>query len=171
MVPTRPSTTVSTAGPKPASARNCSYGSGGHGVFHRQHDKQGAPLQRRRKRGARGQATGRSRAGRTTKTRVRADETALLHRKEDYNFLILAEWMEHSDNEACIALAREIADQMRQFLAPARYVNCLGDDETSDALAAADGLNYRCLQSIKTQYGLTNFIRMNQNIAPLVRRP
>lgn len=100
-------------------------------------------------------------------TRVRADETAFPHRMEGYNFLILAEWMDHADNEACIAWARDTAARMRQFFAPARYVNYLGDDETGDALAAAYGLNYQRLQKIKTQYDPTNFFRMNQNIMPL----
>ena len=99
-------------------------------------------------------------------TRIGADVTAFPHRKEGYNFLILAEWMDQADNEKCIAWARETASEMRRFFAPARYVNYLGDDEVGDALAAAYGQNYRRLQKVKAHYDPTNFFRMNQNISP-----
>jgi FAD/FMN-containing dehydrogenase len=99
-------------------------------------------------------------------TRVGAGATAFPHRKEGYNFLILAEWMDRADNEICVAWARETASEMRRFFAPGRYVNYLGDDEAGDALAAAYGPNYRRLQKVKAQYDATNFFRMNQNIAP-----
>lgn len=99
-------------------------------------------------------------------TRVDVGDTAFPHRREGYNFLILAEWMDHADNEGCIAWARETSGRMQPFFAPARYVNYLGDDETDDALAAAYGPNYRRLQKIKAHYDPTNFFRMNQNIAP-----
>ena len=48
------------------------------GIVHRQHDKQGLPLQRRWKRGARQQAIGRSRGGRTTKNHAVTDATGRL---------------------------------------------------------------------------------------------
>jgi hypothetical protein len=72
-------------------------------------------------------------------TRVGVDATAFPHRREGYNFLILAEWMERADDERCIAWARETSTRMQPFMATARYVNYLGDDETDDALAAAYG--------------------------------
>lgn len=100
-------------------------------------------------------------------TRVGVGETAFPHRQEGYNFLILAEWLDHADTQRCIAWARDTAAQMQDFLAPARYVNYLGDDETGDALSAAYGPNYRRLQRVKAQYDPTNFFRMNQNIVPL----
>jgi FAD/FMN-containing dehydrogenase len=55
---------------------------------------------------------------------------------------------------------------MQPFVAPARYVNYLGDDETDEALAAAYGPNYRRLQKIKARYDPTNFFRISQNIVP-----
>lgn len=99
-------------------------------------------------------------------TRIGASATAFPHRKEGFNFLILAEWMDRADNERCIAWARDTASAMQGFYAPARYVNYLGDDEAGDSLAAAFGPNYQRLQKIKAQYDPANFFRMNQNIAP-----
>jgi len=100
-------------------------------------------------------------------TRVGVGETAFPHRKEGYNFLILAQWADHADTSACIAWARETAKQMRPFFAAGRYVNYLDDDETGDPVAAAYGPNYRRLQQIKARYDPTNVFRMNQNIRPL----
>jgi len=55
--------------------------------------------------------------------RVGVQETAFPHRQEGYNFLILAEWMDHADTEACISWARETSDRMQPFVAHARYAN------------------------------------------------
>jgi FAD/FMN-containing dehydrogenase len=100
-------------------------------------------------------------------TRVGVSETAFPHRKEGYNFLILAQWTNHDDTRACIEWARETAKLMQPFFAAGRYVNYLDDDETGDPVAAAYGPNYRRLQQIKAKYDPTNVFRMNQNIRPL----
>ncbi|MBS0242768.1 MAG: BBE domain-containing protein, partial [Proteobacteria bacterium] len=100
-------------------------------------------------------------------TRVAVAETAFPHRREGYNLLILAEWINQTDNDRCIAWARETDAAMRPFLSTERYVNYLGDDETGESLNAAYGPNYRRLQQIKAIYDPTNVFRMNQNIRPL----
>ncbi len=100
-------------------------------------------------------------------TRVGVSETAFPHRKEGFNFLILAQWTNPADTSACIEWARETAKLMRPFFAAGRYVNYLDDDETGDPVAAAYGPNYRRLQQIKAKYDPTNVFRMNQNIRPL----
>lgn len=100
-------------------------------------------------------------------TRVGAVDTAFPHRKEGYNFLVLAQWMRPSDTSACIAWARETYERMQPFFASGRYVNYLDDDEVGDPVAAAYGPNYRRLQQIKAKYDPKNFFRMNQNIRPL----
>jgi FAD/FMN-containing dehydrogenase len=99
--------------------------------------------------------------------RVGAGDTAFPHRKEGYNFLVLAQWMQPADTSVCIAWARETYDRMRPFFAAGRYVNYLDDDEAGDPVAAAYGPNYRRLQQIKAKYDPKNFFRMNQNIQPL----
>lgn len=100
-------------------------------------------------------------------TRVGVGETAFPHRKVGYNFLILAQWTNHADTNACIEWARETAKLMQPFFAAGRYVNYLDDDEAGDPVAAAYGPNYRRLQQIKAKYDPTNVFRMNQNIRPL----
>jgi hypothetical protein len=99
--------------------------------------------------------------------RVGVDDTAFPHRKEGYNFLVLAQWIRPPDTSACIAWARETYERMQPFFASGRYVNYLDDDEAGDPVAAAYGPNYRRLQQIKAQYDPKNFFRMNQNIRPL----
>jgi FAD/FMN-containing dehydrogenase len=100
-------------------------------------------------------------------TRVGVGDTAFPHRKEGYNFLVLAQWMQPVDTSACVAWARETYERMQPFFAAGRYVNYLDDDETGNPVAAAYGPNYRRLQQIKAKYDPKNFFRMNQNIRPL----
>ena len=99
--------------------------------------------------------------------RIDTGDTAFPHRREGYNFLILAQWMQPSDTSRCISWARDTYERMRPFFASGRYVNYLDDDETGDPVAAAYGPNYRRLQRIKAKYDPTNVFRMNQNIRPL----
>jgi len=99
--------------------------------------------------------------------RIGADETAFPHRREGYNFLVLAQWVQPADTSRCVAWARETYERMRPFFASGRYVNYLDDDEMGDPVTAAYGPNYRRLQRIKSKYDPKNFFRMNQNIRPL----
>ena len=100
-------------------------------------------------------------------TRIGGADTAFPHRAPGYNLLVLAEWMNQKDNEACIAWARESYAAMQPFMGSSRYVNYLADDEDNAATAAAYGPNYRRLQQLKAKYDPKNFFRMNQNILPL----
>lgn len=100
-------------------------------------------------------------------TRVSPTETAYPHRAEGFNLLVLAEWMDPAENERCVAWARDTHARMQPYLGAARYMNYLGDDEGSDAVAAAYGANYRRLQQVKSRFDPTNLFRMNQNIRPL----
>jgi FAD/FMN-containing dehydrogenase len=100
-------------------------------------------------------------------TRIAVDETAFPHRREGYNFLVLAQWMQPADTSRCIAWARETFASMRPFFASGRYVNYLDDDEAGDPIPAAYGTNYRRLQRIKAKYDPRNLFRMNQNIQPM----
>jgi FAD/FMN-containing dehydrogenase len=99
-------------------------------------------------------------------TRVGVSDTAFPHRREGYNFLVLAQWMQTEESRACVAWARETYEEMQPFFAAGRYVNYLDDDDTGEPIAAY-GPNYRRLQQIKARYDPTNFFHMNQNIRPL----
>lgn len=100
-------------------------------------------------------------------TRVAPTETAFPHRSNGYNFLVLSQWMEPATSGRCTAWAQDTYAQMEPFVAPGRYANYLGDDETGDPTAAAYGPNYRRLQELKTKYDPGNFFHINQNIRPL----
>ncbi len=100
-------------------------------------------------------------------TRIGVTDTAFPHRTEGYNFLVLAQWAEAKENDACIAWNRDTYDAMRPFMSANRYVNYLGDDELSEATADAYGPNYRRLQELKKKYDPENVFHLNQNIQPL----
>ena len=99
-------------------------------------------------------------------TRVPVTETAFPHRQEGYNMLVLSEWMDPAQNDACIGWARDSYAAMAPHMASGRYVNYFNDDEQDDAVAAAYGLNYPHLRAIKTKYDPENFFHLNQNIRP-----
>ena len=99
-------------------------------------------------------------------TRVGVADTAFPHRAPGYNLLVLSEWMNPNDNNACIAWARDSYTAMQPFMGSGRYVNYLGDDEPGDPVAAAYGPNHRRLQQVKAKYDPQNFFHVNQNIRP-----
>ena len=99
-------------------------------------------------------------------TRVGVSDTAFPHRAAGYNLVILGQWLRPEETAGCTGWARESYARLEPFMADARYVNYLGDDEPNAALAAY-GPNYQRLQEIKTRYDPTNFFHMNQNIEPL----
>jgi FAD/FMN-containing dehydrogenase len=99
-------------------------------------------------------------------TRIGMNDTAFPHRREGYNFLVLGQWTQSVDTNACIAWTRETYKSMQPFFATGRYVNYLDGDETGDPVAAAYDSNYQRLQSIKALYDPTNVFHMNQNIRP-----
>jgi FAD/FMN-containing dehydrogenase len=97
-------------------------------------------------------------------TRIGVTDTAFPHRSEGYNLLVLSEWLDPKDNDACIAWARQSYAAMNPFVSTSRYVNYLGDDEGGEAIAAAYGPNYQRLLALKAKYDPENFFRMNHNI-------
>ena len=103
-------------------------------------------------------------------SKVAAGDTAFPHRAEGYNFLVLSEWLEPALSSRCMAWARDSYAKMQPFMASARYVNYLGDDEPQDAVSAAYGPNYPRLRQVKAKYDPENFFRMNQNIRPMAER-
>jgi FAD/FMN-containing dehydrogenase len=99
-------------------------------------------------------------------TRIGETDTAFPHRAEGLNLLVLAEWLDAKDNDACIAWARDSYAATLPFMGTNRYVNYLADDERGEQVAAAYGPNYRRLQRIKAKYDPDNFFRHNHNITP-----
>jgi FAD/FMN-containing dehydrogenase len=99
-------------------------------------------------------------------TRVDPTATAFPHRAPGYNLLVLSQWMDLAQNEACIKWARDSYGALQPFMGTGRYVNYFDDDEQDEAVVTAYGPNYRRLQQVKTAYDPENFFRMNQNIPP-----
>jgi len=99
--------------------------------------------------------------------RVGMTDTAFPNRAQGYNLLVLSQWMDREDNDACTAWARNSFAAMLPFMSSNRYVNYLADDEQGDAVAASYGPNYRRLQQLKAKYDPDNFFHMNHNIRPV----
>ncbi|MCC7275839.1 MAG: FAD-binding oxidoreductase [Alphaproteobacteria bacterium] len=99
-------------------------------------------------------------------TRVGVGDTAFPHRSPGYNMLVLGEWMDPRQNDACIAWVRESYAALDAFTGAGRYVNYIAEDERGDVVAAAYGPNYRRLQQVKAKYDPQNVFRRNQNIRP-----
>jgi FAD/FMN-containing dehydrogenase len=99
-------------------------------------------------------------------TRVGVADTAFPHRAEGYNMLVLSEWTDPHQNDACIAWARNSFAALRPYAGAGRYVNYFDADERGDAVAVAYGPNHRRLQQIKAKYDPSNIFRLNQNILP-----
>ena len=98
--------------------------------------------------------------------RVDPVATAFSHRTEGFNLLILGQWMNPADTEACITWVRASYEAMRPFMASGRYVYYLGDDESGDQVRAAYGKNFSRLQRLKAKYDPENIFHLNQNVQP-----
>jgi FAD/FMN-containing dehydrogenase len=100
-------------------------------------------------------------------TRIGPTDTAFPHRRVGYNFLVASQTMDPAISDLCTAWVRQSYAAMQPFIASARYVNYLDDDETGEAVPSAYGPNYGRLREIKTKYDPGNFFHLNQNISPL----
>jgi hypothetical protein len=100
-------------------------------------------------------------------TRVPAGETAYAMRSPGFNALLLAEWLDPRQTDACIGWARESYAAIQPFVGPRRYLNYLGEDDVAEAaLTAAYGQNLPRLRRIKSKYDPKNMFHMNVNIRP-----
>lgn len=100
-------------------------------------------------------------------SRVPVDATAYALRDDGFNILVLGQWMDPAAGSATTAWVRETYGALQPFVGPRRYMNYLGDDEDSDAAAAAAyGPNLARLRRLKTQYDPDNLFHLNVNILP-----
>jgi FAD/FMN-containing dehydrogenase len=70
-----------------------------------------------------------------------------------------------SDDQKCIAWAREFLKASAQFASGGAYVNFMTEDE-GDRISAVYGPNYQRLVEIKRKYDPDNLFHFNQNIRP-----
>jgi FAD/FMN-containing dehydrogenase len=101
-------------------------------------------------------------------SRVGNDDTAFDHRDAEYNFAIIAKWLDPSEAEANIAWARGLWEAMQPY-ARGAYVNYLGVGDAPERVRAAySPQKYARLAALKRQYDPDNVFRFNQNIPPAI---
>ena len=99
-------------------------------------------------------------------TRVGVGETAFPHRRESYNLLVVAQWLDPKDDEQNISWGRATYDALRPHMVRESYVNYQTEDETDNTLEQAYGLNYERLVALKNKLDPTNFFHLNNNVRP-----
>jgi len=98
-------------------------------------------------------------------TRVGPTATAFPHREPGHNLLLIAQWTDPADSDACIAWARTTFEALAPHMANRSYTNYLPADD-HDRVREAYGVNYRRLVELKRRYDPENLFRLNQNIDP-----
>jgi FAD/FMN-containing dehydrogenase len=98
-------------------------------------------------------------------SRVAENATAFVHRQTPFLLNIHTRWRRVSDDEKCIAWARDFHRSMEPF-AQGVYVNFLSDEGEDRVKAAYSKEVWERLVGIKNKYDPHNLFRMNQNIKP-----
>jgi hypothetical protein len=98
-------------------------------------------------------------------TRVAPTATAYPHREPGFNLLLIAQWTDPGQTDACIGWARETFDALSPYMADRAYTNYLPADD-HERVRQAYGPNYDRLASLKGRYDPGNHFRLNQNIVP-----
>ena len=97
--------------------------------------------------------------------RVAPDATAYPHRDVLYAMNVHTRWRDPSEDDKCIAWAREFFAAAAQYAAGSVYINFLTQDE-GERIAEAYGPNFDRLAQLKNKYDPRNIFRQNQNIRP-----
>ena len=98
-------------------------------------------------------------------TRVPAEATAYPHREPGFNLILVSQWTDPAQTDACIAWARQTFDALAPYMADRSYTNYLSADD-HDRVRQAFGPNYERLLEVKRRYDPHNRFRGNQNIDP-----
>ncbi len=98
-------------------------------------------------------------------TRVPAEATAYPHREPAFNLILVSQWTDPAQTDACIAWARQTFDGLAPYMADRSYTNYLSADD-HDRVRQAFGPNYDRLVEVKRRYDPHNRFRGNQNIDP-----
>jgi FAD/FMN-containing dehydrogenase len=98
-------------------------------------------------------------------TRIEETATAYPHREPGHNLLLISQWTDPSDTDACIAWARSTFEALGPHMADRSYTNYLPADD-HDQVRRAYGVNYQRLVELKRRYDPDNFFHLNQNIDP-----
>ncbi|MCW3114761.1 MAG: 6-hydroxy-D-nicotine oxidase [Segetibacter sp.] len=96
--------------------------------------------------------------------RVPLEETAFVHRCDQWDIDIISQWTEAEDDELNIGWTRSFWKEIEPF-SKGVYVNHLDSDD-NERVKNAYGVNYEKLRQIKRKYDPSNFFRLNNNILP-----
>ncbi len=97
--------------------------------------------------------------------RTAPDATAFVHRRDLWDFDIIAQWTDSAAADQNIAWARAFWQAVAPF-STGVYVNHLDTDDGSQRVKSAYGANHARLAALKAKYDPTNFFRLNHNIEP-----
>ena len=97
--------------------------------------------------------------------RVPENETAFSHRGTPFVLNIHTRWQDSSDDDKCLAWAREFHRSTESF-AQGVYVNFLSDEGEDRVKEAYTNEVWDRLVRVKNKYDPDNLFRMNQNIKP-----
>jgi hypothetical protein len=98
-------------------------------------------------------------------SRIPAAATAYEGREAQFIMNVHTRWENASEDDGCIAWAREFCEATRPMATGGVYVNFMPDDET-DRIQEAYGANYARLIELKKKHDPRNMFRTNQNINP-----
>jgi hypothetical protein len=98
-------------------------------------------------------------------SRVQAGNTAFAHRNTPFVLNIHTRWQDRSDDDRCIAWAREFHDSTAPY-AQGVYVNFLSDEGDARIRDAYTEQTWKRLVKLKNKYDPNNLFRLNQNIPP-----
>lgn len=93
------------------------------------------------------------------------DATAYGGRSAKFVLNVHTRWQYPSDDERCIAWARDFFAETEPYAMGTAYVNFL-TEEDGERLTSTYGANYARLAHIKAKYDPRNLFRVNQNIEP-----
>jgi len=94
-----------------------------------------------------------------------ADATAYGPRDAQFVLNVHGRWDDATEDEKCIAWARDFFQASSPYASAGAYVNFMTEDE-SGRVASAYASNYARLRQIKRKYDPENFFHLNQNIKP-----
>ena len=100
-----------------------------------------------------------------TPSRVPESDTAFAHRKTPFVLNIHTRWRNATDDDKCLAWAREFHSSTEEF-AQGVYVNFLSDEGEARVKDAYTKEVWKRLVQVKNKYDPNNLFRMNQNIKP-----
>jgi UDP-N-acetylenolpyruvoylglucosamine reductase len=99
-------------------------------------------------------------------SRVGPNETAFGDRSAPYSLIITSQWEDRADSDQNIQWARDCWDAMQPFSKDEVYINYIDQGDEARVKDAFTASSYDRLVALKNTYDRTNFLHLNQNIAP-----